>query len=821
MRIADLAKELKITENRIFNKLKSLKLRAKDGGELTVGVEMIIRDALADEGIGKKIVDEEKPKKKTSKAKVSRDGKTTKAGTEKKTVTKKGGRKDKEAKASVKKIIKKSVPALVKEDGLPAAVKPKQTVTSPKLVVAKIEVPPSPVSKIQLSVPTSLEPLGPAKPTIDISKIEVPKDLPPFESVKKKVRFDAPFEKVKPLVKKRKIRPDDREIFRTSGAKPSTTISEAVLIPVPTGPLQDIEIPLPISVGSLGQHINQKINALLKKLLEIGIFANINQNLDEEIVGKLLPAFGFNLVKVKTQEEQLLVSHKQEGEDAALLKPRAPVVTFMGHVDHGKTSLLDRIRSTKVAEAEHGGITQHIGAYSVNIPKGRITFLDTPGHEAFTAMRARGAHVTDIVVLVVAADEGMMPQTIEALDHARAAGVPIVVALNKIDKKTADSDRVKKQLMEHDLIPEEWGGKTVVVGVSALTGEGIDKLLELILLEAELLELKANPYKKASGIIIEANLSKGRGVVATLIVQSGTLREGDVVVVGPYWGKIKALSDTMQRPISEAGPSQAIEILGLSEVPSAGEVFYVLENERQAREIAEARQEKINKERLSGTAKVTLEELYSQIQQGHIKELRIVIKADVQGSVEAIKEALIKIPTNEVKLRIMHGGVGDVNASDVLLAMASDAVVIGFNVDIDQKAKEELEKTPVDVRQYRIIYDAVEDIKKALEGLLAPKLKRHFVGRAEIRQVFNLSKFGTVAGCYVQKGKIRSKIQIDILRNGQVVFTGHVSSLKRFKDDVREVAENFECGITLNNFTDIQVGDIIEAFDIEQIARKL
>lgn len=843
MRIADLAKELKITENRILNKLKSLKLRAKDGGELTVGVEMIVRDALADEGIGKKIVEEEKTKKKTTKSKTTKGGKTTKAAAEKKPATKIVTTKEKETKAPAKKTVKKFVPALVKEDGSIPAVKPKSTikplkpvepvptVSSSSPVVAKIEIPPQPFKaqapRVQQAAPPApvalapTVPSGPAKPVIDVSKIEIPKDLPPFEPIKKKIRFDAPFEKVKPLVKKRKTRSEERGVFKASETKPSSTISNAVVAPAPTGPLQDIEIPLPINVGNLGQRINQKTNVVLKKLLEMGIFANINQNLGEEIVTKLLASFGFNLVKVKTQEEQLVVSHKQEQEDPALLKPRAPVVTFMGHVDHGKTSLLDRIRSTKVAEAEHGGITQHLSAYWVSMPKGRITFLDTPGHEAFTAMRARGAHVTDIVVLVIAADEGIMPQTVEALSHARAAGVPIVVALNKIDKKTADMDRVKKQLMEHDLTPEEWGGKTVVVGVSALTGEGIDKLLELILLEAELLELKANPDKKASGIVIEAHLSKGRGAVASLIVQSGTLKEGDAVVVGPYFGKVKALLDIMQRPIQEAGPSQPVEILGLSEVPAAGEIFYAVEDERKAREIAEVRQEKLKNEKLSGTAKVSLEELYTQIQQGHIKELRIVIKADVQGSVEAIREALQKIPSNEVKLRIMHVGVGDVNASDVLLAMASDAIIIAFSVDIDNKAKDELEKTPVDVRRYRIIYDAVEDVKKALEGLLAPKLKRHFVGKVEIRQVLNLSKSGIVAGCYVQKGKIRSKSQIDILRNDQVVFTGHVSSLKRFKDDVKEVSENFECGITLNNFTDIQVGDIIEAFDIEQIARKL
>ncbi len=831
MHIGDLAKELKITEKRILDKIKDLKLRSKESGELTAGVEMIVRDALADEGIGKRI-DEEEPKKKTSKTKTAKTPKdAVKIAVKKKTPAKKNQETEEKTtklkkadsptkEQTPKKTLKKSVPALVKEEGMPSPVKPKET---PTVTVSKIPLePPKPAPLPTQPVKVQTPPAVPVKPHIDVSKIEIPKELPPLEPAKKKVRFDAPFETVKPLVKKRKNRAEDGFLGHARGeSRPSPTISNAVVTPAPAGPLQDIEIPLPVTVNGFAVRISQKINVVLKKLLDMGIFANINQNLTEELVGKLAASFGFNLVKGKTQEEQLVDVHKQQEEDPNLLKPRAPVVTFMGHVDHGKTSLLDRIRSSKVADTEHGGITQHIGSYSVAIPKGRITFLDTPGHEAFSAMRARGAHVTDIVVLVIAADEGVMPQTVEAIAHAKAAGVPIVVALNKIDKKTADPDLVKKQLIEHDLTPEEWGGKTVVIGVSALTGEGIDNLLELILLETELLELKANPDKEASGIVIEAHISKGRGAVASLLVQSGTLKEGDGVVVGPYFGKVKALFDDHQKPIKQAGPSTPVEMLGLSEVPAAGETFYAVEDERKAREIAQVRQDKLKDERLSGTAKISLEDLYSQIQQGNIKELRTVIKADVQGSLEAIKEALSKIPTNEVKLRIMHMGVGDVNASDVLLALASDAIIIAFNVAVDTKAKEELEKTPVDVRKYRIIYDAVDDIKKALEGLLAPKLKRNYVGMVLVHLVFKLSRSGIVAGCYVHKGKIRSKSQIDILRNGEVIFTGHVSSLKRFKDDVKEVAENFECGITLNNFTNIQAGDIIEAFDIEQIARKL
>ncbi len=825
MRIIDLAKELKITETFILDKLKNMKLRSKDGLEITAGVEMVLRDALADEGIGKHVVDEEPPKKAAPKKPkpALQAGQAAKKPAAKKSTPAK-------AEAVSKKPLKK--PAVVekiivaKSGPLPpsarvapaapagaAAVKPVSRFEPLKPVLPKVEAP-----KVE---PPKVEAKPPAAPKVDVSKVVLPSEVSALEAVKKKVRFDEPFVTVKPLAKKRRKPHEPESQSSQRDSRPSSSITAATSVTVPEGPLQDVEIPVPISVKDFAVRVNQKMNVVLKRLLDMGIFANINQHLGEELVQKLAGSFGINVLKVKTQEEQLVDLHQQEKDDPSLLKPRAPVVTFMGHVDHGKTSLLDRIRSARVAEGEHGGITQHIGAYSVAVDKGTITFLDTPGHEAFTAMRARGAHITDLVVLVVAADEGIMPQTEEAIDHARAANVPIVVALNKIDKKNADPDKVKKQLAEHELQPEDWGGKVGVVGVSAISGAGIDELLQRILLEAEILELRANAKKRASGIVIEAHLSKGRGSIASLIVQSGTLKEGDAVVVGPYSGRVKAMFDDHKRPIKTAGPSTPVEILGLSEVPSAGENFYVVEDEKTSRAIASARQEKIKNEKMAGTAKVSLEELYAQIQEGHIKELRVIIKADVQGSQEAIKEMMAKIPTNEVKLRFMHSGVGDVNASDVILAMASQAIIIAFNVGIADKARQELEKNPVDVRQYRIIYDAVEDVRKALEGLLAPKLKRHFVGQVEIRNVFKLSRSGIVAGCFVKKGKIRNKSQIDIMRNGQAVHTGHISSLKRFKDDVKEVGEGFECGITIANFHDVQVGDLIEAFDIESIARKL
>jgi len=809
MRIADLAKELKITEKYINNKIKSLKLRSKDGGEMTAVVEMIIRDALADEGIGQKVADEpEVPKKKAAKK-----AKSPASTAEKPKAKIAEAKKEKKAKPVPTK--KKTA---LEDDDEPLLAKPQKP---PKPEVPKVEVPKVVVPKIEMP---KVEPAPkPVVPIIDITKIEIPKEILPVEPLKKKARYDEPFVTVKPLAKKRKRSFEDAAgTWRSRDHKPSASIAGAVVPEEqPAGPLLDIELPIPISVKDFAVRVNQKMNAVLKKLLNMGVFANINQNLGEELVGKLANSFGFNVIKSKTQEEVLIDVHQQQKDDPASLKPRAPVVTFMGHVDHGKTSLLDRIRSAKVADSEHGGITQHIGAYSVKSSNGNITFLDTPGHEAFTAMRARGAHVTDVVVLVVAADDGVMPQTQEAIAHARAANVPIVVALNKIDKKAADPDRVKKQLAELDLMSEDWGGKVGVVGVSALTGQGIDALLERILLEAEILELRANPDKKALGIVIEAHMSKGKGAIASLIVQSGTLREGDAVVIGPLHGKVKALFDDYGRPVKEAGPSMPVEILGLSEVAAAGEIFYAVEDEKKAKEIAENRQEKLKNEKLSGTAKVSLEELYSQIQQGEIKELRVVIKADVQGSLEALKESLAKIPSDEVKLRFIHMAVGDVNASDVVLANASNAIIIAFHVGIDTKARQELENNPVDVREYRIIYDAVEDLRKALEGLLSPKLKRHFVGRAEVRNVFKLSRSGIVAGCYIQKGKVRNKIQAEVLRNGDIVHTGHISTLKRFKDDVKEVMEGFECGITVSHFDTIAVGDIIETYDIESIARRL
>lgn len=587
--------------------------------------------------------------------------------------------------------------------------------------------------------------------------------------------------------------------------------------------LKPLEVSVPTTIKDLAVSLNIKSNELIKYLMfKFKLFANINQSLGDEIVSEILKDHGFKLVKPPSLEDMVIKPYKELDSDK--LKFRSPIVTFMGHVDHGKTSLLDVIKRTKVAESEHGGITQHIGAYEVKLPKGKITFLDTPGHEAFTAMRARGANVTDIVVLVVAADDGIMPQTVEAIDHARAAKVPIIVAMNKIDKPQSDIERLKRQLSEIGLTPEDWGGKTITVGVSAKTAEGIDTLLEMILLESEMLELKSSYEQEASGVVVEAKLSKGKGPIATVLVQSGVLKIGDFVIVGYHSGRIKAMLDSLRTPVREAGPSTPVEITGLSGVPEAGEKFYVVNDEKKARELVDKKLQEQKRLRLEPSLKrshLHLEDLYREIKEHGVKELNIIVKADTQGSVEAIEDSLNKIGTKEVKITVMHKGVGLINSSDVILAMASNAIIIGFHVDPDDLAKAMAQKEGIDIRTYRIIYEIVNDMKAALEGMLAPKIKKVFSGRAEVKKVFKLSKSGSVAGCIVRKGKIVRSGQAVLVRNGQVSFEGKIAALKRFKDDVREVAEGFECGISLAGFEDIKDGDFIDVFQIEEIARKL
>jgi len=584
--------------------------------------------------------------------------------------------------------------------------------------------------------------------------------------------------------------------------------------------LKELELELPVTVKDLAVKLQLKPSVLIKSLMDMKIMAGINQSLEQEVVENISQKYGYKIKSAPDAESLALGVHDQL-DRPEFLKPRPPIVTFMGHVDHGKTSLLDAIRKTKIAESEHGGITQHIGAYRVVLPTGEITFLDTPGHEAFTAMRSRGASITDIVVLVVAADDGVMPQTQEAIDHARAAGVPIIVAMNKIDKPQANIDKLKKQLAELDLTAEDWGGKTITVPVSAKTGSGIDDLLEMILLEAQMLELKANSERPARGVVVEAKLSKGRGPVVTMLVRNGALHLNENIIVGEYYGKIRAMFNDRGQAVTEVGPSSPVEVLGVSGIPEAGEQFFVINDEKKAKDLALERQERQRQREIKTVKRISLEDLHSQIEAGKIKELKLIIKADVQGSLEAIKNTLDKLNVSEIKLDVIHQGVGNINSSDVILAVASNALILGFNVNADELAKDLISKEGIDFRPYNIIYELANDIKAAIEGMLEPKIKKVFLGRAEVRKVFKLSRSGTVAGCFVTKGRIARNSLINLTRNGELVFEGRLSSLKRFKDDVREVAEGFECGMALGGFDNLQEGDLFEAYEVEKITRKL
>jgi translation initiation factor IF-2 len=583
--------------------------------------------------------------------------------------------------------------------------------------------------------------------------------------------------------------------------------------------VRDIGVPESISVGELAHRMSVKAAEVIKVLMKLGTMATINQVLDQETAMIVVEEMGHKAKPAKLDDPEAYLV-EAEPEAAANAKPRPPVVTVMGHVDHGKTSLLDYIRRTKVAAGEAGGITQHIGAYHVETPRGVITFLDTPGHEAFTAMRARGAKATDIVVLVVAAEDGVMPQTIEAINHAKAAKVPLVVAMNKMDKHEANPDKVKQELLTHGVVPEEYGGESPVVPVSAKTGQGVDNLLEQILLQAEVLELKAAVDAPAKGVVIEARLDKGRGPVATLLVQSGTLNRGDIVLTGAVYGRVRAMLDENGKTVQAAGPSIPVEVQGLSEVPSAGEDMMVVADERKAREIALFRQGKFRDVKFAKQHAAKLE-LFGQIGEGDKKVLTLVIKADVQGSQEALIHALTRLGTDEVKVTVVHAGVGGITESDVNLAMASRAVIIGFNTRADATARKLAESSGIQIRYYNIIYEAVDEIKAALSGMLAPERKESVIGMVEVRQVFRISKIGTVAGCYVLDGTVKRSAQVRVLRDNVVIHTGEIDSLKRFKDDVREVKAGFECGMSLKGFSDLKEKDQFEVFEVLEVARTL
>lgn len=643
---------------------------------------------------------------------------------------------------------------------------------------------------------------------IETEKIEKFKTKPGMQRAFQSIRKIEPkrWYEQKPLK-----RPGKHKVVHFEEKKPQ-------LQPIPTRK-KTIRLMEGTTVKEFAELIGVKLSDIIKKFMELGYMPTINQPVDTDAALLVADSFGIKIEVAPVEEDTIDL---ETPEDQSKLVPRPPVITIMGHVDHGKTSLLDAIRETKITETEAGGITQHIGAYKVNLKGKEIVFLDTPGHEAFTSMRARGAKVTDIVVLVVAADDGVMPQTIEAINHAKAANVPIVVAINKIDKPEANPAKVKNELAEYGIIPEEWGGQNIFVEVSAKKRIGIENLLEMILLQAEVMELKANPDKKARGTIIEAKLDKGRGPVATVLVQSGTLRVGDAFIAGIHAGKVRALIDDSGKRVSEVGPSTPVEVIGFSDVPTSGDIFTVVEDEKRARQIALSRQQKQKVADMSKLKKFTLDDLYSKIKEGEIKELNLIIKGDVQGSVEAIKDALENITHPQVKVKVIHSSVGGITESDVMLAAASHAIIIGFNVRPELKASQSAEKIGVDIRLYNVIYEAIEDVKKALEGLLEPTLKEKIIGRAEVRQTFHISKVGTVGGCYVMEGYIsRTSDGIRVIRDNIVIYEGKIASLKRFKEDVKEVQAGYECGIMIENFNDIKVGDILENYIIEKIAAKL
>ena len=617
--------------------------------------------------------------------------------------------------------------------------------------------------------------------------------------------------------KKQKINQKSAQRARQQYSKKETEAEKLKRLELERARKQQLKVLIPdtITVGELATRLKATATDVIKKLMGLGVMASINQEIDFDTASLVADEMGAKVEKevIVTIEERLI---DDTDDDDTNLQPRCPVVVVMGHVDHGKTSILDRIRNAHVAAGEAGGITQHIGAYQVNVNGQDITFLDTPGHEAFTSMRARGANITDIAILVVAADDGIMPQTVESINHAKAAGVSIIVAINKMDKEGANPDRIKEELTKYDLVCEDWGGDVICVPVSAKTGDGIDELLENVLLVAEVKELKANPDRLAKGTVIEARLDKGRGPIATLLVQNGTLRQGDVLIAGTAVGRVRVMTNDKGRTVKAAGPSVPVEITGLAEVPSAGDIFNAVEDERLARELVEQRKHEQKQEQFNAYRKVTLDNLFSQIAEGEIKELPIVVKADVQGSVEAVKQSLEKLSNNEVRVRVIHGAVGAVKESDVMLASASNAIIVGFNVRPDPVAAENAARDGVDIRLYRIIYDAIEEISTAMKGMLAPKFRDVEQGRVEVRQVYKISNVGMVAGSYVLSGKVTRGSQVRVVRDGIIIADDKIAGLKRFKDDAKEVAEGYECGISLEKFADVKEGDIFETYIVEE-----
>ncbi|MBW2303498.1 MAG: translation initiation factor IF-2 [Deltaproteobacteria bacterium] len=678
----------------------------------------------------------------------------------------------------------------------------------------------------EVSKPEKVEPKGPPIPEVVVPVSEKKEKVPKKKKEKKRAERDV-------AVPKKSIRQKKIEIFERAdlyeGRKTKPKRKEGkgreaqkrlkrTEITQPKAIKRRIRVQEKVSVGELAKAMGVKAVELIKKLMAQGVMANVNQSLDYETASLVADDFGYELELDKLDIKSLIPEVEEKPED---LVRRPPVVTIMGHVDHGKTSLLDYIRKSNIISGESGGITQHIGAYYVDRPEGDIVFLDTPGHEAFTAMRARGAKVTDLIVLVVAADDGVMPQTREAINHARAADIPIIVAVNKMDKPDANPEKVRRELAEMELVPEEWGGDTIFGYVSAKTGEGVDELLELILLQAELLELKANPKKPAIGTIIEAKLDKSRGALATVLIKDGTLKQGDDFICGDYFGRVRAMLNSHGKRIKTAGPSEPVEIYGISGVPMAGDEFVVVQDEKKARQFIEQRQAQMRERETGRRGIVSLDDLFEKIKEGEVKELNIVLKADVQGSLEALSDSLLKQSTSEVKLKIIHSSTGAITETDVMLASASGAIVIGFNVRANQRVTEIAEKEQVDIRYYDVIYNVIQDIRMAMAGLLEPVLKEKTIGRVEVKETFHVPKVGTVAGCYVTDGFVERNSNVRLVRDGVVVFDGKLASLKRFKDDVREVQAGYECGIGLEHYQDIKPGDILEIYQMEEVEAEL
>ena len=767
--------------------------------------------------------------------------------------------------AYFKSTVKTTVPAAeqtgtkqepVKEkEGAPVQKETKKAETAPAAEAQKVEkTHPSQKKEVQTGTnPAKPKPQAPAQPKQDAKPAKQPEekfnfpvhgpkktDKPKAEQPKKEItvrhvdtraaqvdldKYNERYEQIAPQTRmsgdnvrrKQKINQKSQQRGRQQSQKRETEAQKLQRLALERARKQQLKVLIPdeIVVSELASRLKVTVSEVIKRLMMLGVMASMNEVIDFDTASLIAEELGAKVEHevIVTIEERLIDDSEDDTEN---LEPRSPVVVVMGHVDHGKTSLLDKIRHANVTATEAGGITQHIGAYQVMVNDQVITFLDTPGHEAFTAMRARGASVTDVAILVVAADDGIMPQTVEAINHAKAAGVSIIVAINKIDKEGANPDRVKQELTEYELIPEEWGGDTVCCPVSALTGEGIDNLLEMVCLVSDMRELKANPNRPAKGTVIEARLDKGRGPVATLLVQNGTLHTGDIIIAGTTVGRVRVMTNDRGKQVKEAGPSMPVEITGLDEVPSAGDVVNAVADERLARTLVEQRRHELKEQEFKSYQKVTLDNLFSQIEQGEMKELAIVVKADVQGSVEAVRQSLEKLTNDEVRVRVIHGGVGAISKSDVMLANASNAIVIGFNVRPDPVARASAEEEGVEIRTYRIIYDAIDDVTQAMKGMLAPKYRDVDQGRVEVRAVYKISSVGTVAGCYVTEGKVTRASMIRVVRDGIVIAEDKIDSLRRFKDDVREVNQGYECGIGLEKFNDVKEGDVFEAYIVEE-----